>query len=115
MTPYLHNSTVCVIPMRTGYGIKNKTLEAMAAGIPVMASDRGLEGLTVEGDGVPLRALRANTAAEYAAAIGRLFDSAELRQKLAANGRKMIEEGFTWAIAGRRYEQVLLNATSLQA
>ncbi|MGI8933005.1 MAG: glycosyltransferase, partial [Phormidesmis sp.] len=111
MTPYLHNSTVCVIPMRTGYGIKNKTLEAMAAGIPVVASDRGLEGLTVEGDGVPLRALRANTAAEYAAAIGRLFDSAELRQKLAENGREMIEEEFTWAIAGSRYEQILLNAT----
>ncbi|WP_121970523.1 glycosyltransferase [Leptolyngbya sp. BC1307] len=111
MTPYLHNSTVCVIPMRTGYGIKNKTLEAMAAGIPVVASDRGLEGLTIEGKGIPLRALRANTAAEYAAAIGRLFDSAELRQKLAENGREMIEEEFTWAIAGSRYEQILLNAT----
>lgn len=111
MTPYLHDSTVCVIPMRTGYGIKNKTLEAMAAGIPVVASDRGLEGLTVEGDGVPLRALRANTAAEYAAAIGQLFDSAELRQTLAENGRKMIEEGFTWVIAGSRYEQILLKAT----
>ncbi len=111
MTPYLHDSTVCVVPMRTGYGIKNKTLEAMAAGIPVVASDRGLEGLSTEGDGVPLRALRANTADEYAAAIGRLFDSATLRQMLSENGRKMIEEGFTWAIAGSRYEQILLNAT----
>ncbi|MGB3294999.1 MAG: glycosyltransferase [Phormidesmis sp.] len=110
MMPYLHSSTVCVVPMRAGYGIKNKTLEAMAAGIPVVASDRGLEGLTVEGDGIPLRALRANTADEYGVAIMRLFESADLRQTLSRNGRALIEEEYTWAIAGSRYEQVLLNA-----
>lgn len=111
MTPYLHGSTVCVVPMRTGYGIKNKTLEAMAAGIPVVSSDRGLEGLAVDGGTVPLRALRANTAEEYAMAIGQLFESAELRQTLSENGRALIEQEYTWAIAGRQYEQVLLSAT----
>ncbi|MEO1620654.1 MAG: glycosyltransferase, partial [Cyanobacteria bacterium J06632_3] len=113
MTPYLHNATVCVIPMRTGYGIKNKTLEAMAAGVPVVASDRGLEGLTVDGEvdenDVPLRALRANTAQENATAIGRLFESAELRQTLSTNGRALIEAEYTWAIAGAQYEGVLFN------
>jgi polysaccharide biosynthesis protein PslH len=109
MTPYLHESTVCVVPMRTGYGIKNKTLEAMAAGIPVVASDRGLEGLTVDDGTVPLRALRANTAEEYAMAIAQLFDSAQLRQRLSENARAFIEQGYTWAIAGSKYEQILLN------
>lgn len=111
MTPYLHAATVCVVPMRTGYGIKNKTLEAMAAGVPVVASDRGLEGLEIDGENLPLRALRANTAGEYAAAIGRLFESAELRAQLSHNGRRFIEEGYTWAIAGHQYEQVLLSQT----
>jgi sugar transferase (PEP-CTERM/EpsH1 system associated) len=110
MTPYLHESTVCVVPMRTGYGIKNKTLEAMAAGIPVVASDRGLEGLAVDDNTVPLRALRANTAKEYADAISQLFDSAELRQQLSHNGRALIEQDYTWAIAGQQYEQILLSA-----
>ena len=107
MRPYLHESTVCVVPMRTGYGIKNKTLEAMAAGIPVVASDRGLEGLAVDGEAVPLRALRAASPTEYAMAIGRLFDSTALRQQLSENGRALIEQEYTWAIAGAQYEKVL--------
>jgi len=118
MTPYLHESTVCVVPMRTGYGIKNKTLEAMAAGIPVVASDRGLEGLAVDGDTTPqqaLRALRANTPAEYVTAIGRLFDSPELRQTLSKNGRVLIEQSYTWAIAGKQYEQVLTEKTQAKS
>ncbi|MEM6449830.1 MAG: glycosyltransferase family 4 protein [Cyanobacteria bacterium P01_D01_bin.105] len=105
MTSYLHHSTVCVVPMRTGYGIKNKTLEAMAAGIPVVASDRGLEGLPVN-DTI---AMRANTPEDYADAIGQLFESAELRQQLSSNGRSLIEREFTWKIAGDRYESLLSN------
>ena len=106
MVPYLHGATVCVVPMRTGYGIKNKTLEAMAAGVPVVASDRGLEGLAIS----ETTALRANTVEEYVAAIGKLFDSLDLRQQLAENGRALIEQEFTWKIAGDRYEKVLSGA-----
>ncbi len=108
MTPYLHEATVCVVPMRTGYGIKNKTLEAMAAGIPVVASDRGLEGLDVDGDATPTRALRAKTPSDYVEAIGRLFESSDLRQTLSKNGRELIEQRYTWAIAGSQYEKVLM-------
>ncbi|NEO54347.1 MAG: glycosyltransferase [Okeania sp. SIO3B5] len=108
MAEYLHQATVCVIPMRTGFGIKNKTLEAMAAGTPVVASDRGLEGLAVDGADTPLRALRANQVTEYVEAISRLFEDGQLRQRLSENGRSLIETEYTWEVQGQRYEQVLL-------
>jgi glycosyltransferase involved in cell wall biosynthesis len=108
MVEYLHKATVCVVPMRTGFGIKNKTLEAMAAGIPIVASDRGLEGLTVDSAGASLKALRANEPAEYVTAISRLFDNPQLRFELSRNGRQLIETEFTWNIAGKRYEQVCI-------
>ncbi len=107
MAEYLHQATVCVIPMRTGFGIKNKTLEAMAAGIPVVASDRGLEGLVIDDPQTPPRALRANTATEYIAAISQLFADASLRGHLANNARSLIESEYTWERAGQNYEQVL--------
>jgi glycosyltransferase involved in cell wall biosynthesis len=109
---YLHKSAVCVVPMRTGYGIKNKTLEAMAAGTPVVASDRGLEGLRVDGEGVPLRALRANQVSEYVSAISRLFEQRGLREKLAKNARSLVESEFTWEVAGKRYEKLLQSLLS---
>ena len=105
---YLHRSSVCVIPMRTGFGIKNKTLEAMAAGTPVVSSDRGLEGLTVDTDR-PC-ALRANNPDEYSAAITQLLDNMALRESISRHARAYIERDFTWEQAGRRYESAILGA-----
>ena len=104
---YLHKATISVVPLRTGFGIKNKTLESMAGGTPVVGSDRGLEGLKVDTPDVPLRALRANTVEEYVAAITRLFETPELRRQLSYNGRKLIEQNYTWESAAQLYEKIL--------
>jgi glycosyltransferase involved in cell wall biosynthesis len=96
--------------MRTGFGIKNKTLEAMAAGTPVVGSDRGLEGIEVDGDGVPLCALRANRVDEYVEAISRLFASADLRATLSYNARAMIEKEYSWFNLAKGYEQVIIDS-----
>jgi glycosyltransferase involved in cell wall biosynthesis len=108
MAEYLHRATVCVVPMRTGFGIKNKTLEAMAAGVPVVGSDRGLEGLAVDGENDPLTALRANQVEEYVNAISRLLENPELRGQLSKNGRSLVENTYTWEQAGERYEQAIV-------
>ncbi|MBD1936495.1 glycosyltransferase family 4 protein [Microcoleus sp. FACHB-68] len=102
----LHQASICVIPLRTGYGIKNKTLEAMAAGVPVVSGDRGLEGLDVKMN-EPVKALRANRVEEYIAAISRLFEDGRLREQLSRNARALIETEYTWEAVGQRYEKVL--------
>jgi glycosyltransferase involved in cell wall biosynthesis len=107
MAEYLHRSTICVVPMRTGFGIKNKTLEAMAAGVPVVGSDRGLEGLAVDHPDLPLRALRANHPAEYISAIDRLFQNPALRVELSQAARHFVEQTYTWQRAGKQYEALL--------
>ncbi len=108
MADYLHQATVCVVPMRTGFGIKNKTLEAMAAGTPVVGSDRGLEGLAIDGSTVPLRALRADRAEDYVAQIIRLLENSQLRQDISHNARTFVEIEYTWDYAGQCYEQMML-------
>ncbi len=107
LVEYLHQSTVCLIPLRVGLGIKTKTLESMATGIPIVGSDRALEGLPVDRPGVPLRALRANRLEEYVDAVSRVFDDPSLRAELSYNARQMLETEYTWERAGQRYVQVL--------
>jgi glycosyltransferase involved in cell wall biosynthesis len=101
---YLHQATLAVIAMRTGFGMKFKTLEAMAAGVPVVASDRGLEGMKVD---EPLSAWRANEIEEYIEAISRLFEDADLRATLSHNARQLIEQEYTWEKSSSEYERLL--------
>ncbi|PSF35529.1 glycosyl transferase family 1 [Aphanothece hegewaldii CCALA 016] len=109
---YLHQATVAVIPLRTGFGMKFKTLESMAAGVPVVGSDRALEGLSVDSSNVPLRALRANQVSEYVSAISRLFEDAPLRERLSHNGRVLIEQEYTWEYLGKQYTQLITGTPS---
>ncbi|MCT7950089.1 glycosyltransferase family 4 protein [Ancylothrix sp. C2] len=105
---YLHQATVCVIPMRVGFGIKNKTLEAMATGVPVVASERGLEGISLQTP-TGLTAIAANNTSEYIDSIVRLFENPQLRQQISQNARSLIENAYTWESVGKCYEQVLMD------
>ncbi|ERN40805.1 hypothetical protein KR51_00027950 [Rubidibacter lacunae KORDI 51-2] len=103
----LQRATVSVQPLPFGFGIEQSVLEAMAAGIPVVGSDRALEGLPVDGPGVPLAAMRAERHEEFVYAIGRLLQDVNLQARLTANARLLITKEFTWQQIGARYEQVV--------
>lgn len=109
MVEQLHQATVCVVPLRTGFGIKNKTLEAMAAGVPVVGSDRGLEGLAVDASHLSQRAIRANQVKDYIEAISRLFENPTLRTELSQAARVFVETEYTWDRVGQQYASVLTN------
>ncbi len=45
--PYYRDALAAVVPLRTGGGTRLKILEAMAAGVPVVSTELGAEGLAV--------------------------------------------------------------------
>jgi len=47
VVPYYRDALAAVVPLRTGGGTRLKILEAMAAGVPVVSSRQGAEGLAV--------------------------------------------------------------------
>ena len=51
--PWLQSAQVFVCPMLSGTGIKNKLLEAMASGLPCVATPLALQGLNVSAGQVP--------------------------------------------------------------
>lgn len=85
---YLATGTVFVLPMRQGGGIKIKALEAMAAGIPLVATPAGAEGLDAAVDGRDL--LIARTTTEFVAKTIAMLQNNALRQRIAHNARLMV-------------------------
>ena len=76
----LRECGVLVVPLRAGAGSRIKILEAMQAGIPVVTTAAGLEGL----DAQPGReVLSAETPAEFADAVDLLRSDSQARAALA--------------------------------
>ncbi|MFH1931756.1 MAG: glycosyltransferase family 4 protein [Pseudomonadota bacterium] len=98
---YYCSCDVFVCPLRTGAGIKNKILEAMACGCAIVTTPIGVEGLSVS-DGCEL--LIAKTAVDIASAIKLLFEDPDLRQRLSANARHHIKREFSF---GKTKERLL--------
>lgn len=86
-----------LVPLRIGAGTRLKVLEAMAAGLPVVATSRGCEGIAaVAGEHL----LTADTPREFAAACLRLLAEPELAAQLAVNARQLVKETCSWELIG---------------
>ena len=97
----LARSRVAVVPLLTGSGTRLKILEAWAAGLPVVSTTIGAEGLPVR-DGET--ALLADGGQAFAAAVTRLLACRELRQSLGSAGRLLLEKEFTWETAWKKLD-----------
>lgn len=101
MRVYLAQASVFVTPLRLGAGIKNKVLEALALRLPVVATPLSVDGIAVQhGE----HALIAASDEEIIAAVHRLLEDADQRERLAANGRSLIEDRYSWAQVAEQYE-----------
>ncbi|HUI56869.1 MAG TPA: glycosyltransferase [Bryobacteraceae bacterium] len=92
----LARARVAVVPVLAGSGTRVKILEAWAAGLPVVSTTIGAEGLPAR-HGEHL--LLADGAAAFAEAVSCLLDSRDLRLTLGAAGRRLVEREFTWETA----------------
>jgi glycosyltransferase involved in cell wall biosynthesis len=92
MFPLLRDAAVVAVPIRTGSGIKIKTIEAMAAGKAIVATELGCEGWDVV-DGVHLR--RADGAAAFADALVELLEDASARLCLGTAAQQLVRERYT--------------------
>jgi glycosyltransferase involved in cell wall biosynthesis len=96
--------SIAVVPLLSGSGTRVKILEAWAAGVPVVSTSIGAEGL-VSRSGETL--LLADTPATFAGAIDGLIETPELRRSLAAAGRRLYELEYTWEAAWKRLDAAL--------
>ena len=97
LAPYLRSARATIIPLRTGAGTRLKVLEAMAAGVPIVSTPFGVEGIDVR-DGEHV--LLAETPRELAAAAARLAVDDALCRALAERARRLAEARYDWRAVG---------------
>lgn len=106
--PYLARATVFVCPLRIGAGLKTKVLEALAMGIPLVATPLSLDGIAVRHGQSAIVA----EVTEIAAATLDLLRDETLRSRLTNGGRELVEKQYDWQRAAVRYEQLYDEITS---
>jgi polysaccharide biosynthesis protein PslH len=97
--PFYVDAAVSIVPLRIGGGTRLKIVEAMAAGVPVVSTPLGAEGLQAE-DGRHL--LLGQTPDELTEAILRIFTNESLADGLALEGRQLVEQHYDWRNIGKR-------------
>lgn len=81
-----------------------KAIQCMACGVPVVAAAVGVNREIIE-DGV--NSFLAATREEWIAKLSRLLSDADLRARMAAAGRRTIEEGYSLQVTAPRLAAVL--------
>lgn len=97
----LARARVGVVPLLAGSGTRIKILEAWAAGLPLVSTTIGAEGLPAC-DGEHL--LLADGGPAFAAAVSALLENPELRRNLAHAARLLLDKEFTWEAAWKKLE-----------
>ncbi len=97
--PIVQQAGMLVVPLRLGGGTRLKILDGMAMGKAIVSTSVGAEGLDVRAGEDILIADRAET---FAAAVLRLMEDGELRERLGRNGRKVVERDYDWNVLAER-------------
>jgi len=102
---YLKMAAVVAAPLRIARGIQNKVLEAMAMGIPVVATPQAFEGVEAE----PGRDLiLGGDVRKIAEGVIGLVKEGSLRKSIGDNARRIIEKNYCWSNNLEKLDNVLM-------
>jgi len=102
-----HQATVFLAPLKGPGGTRLKILGAMAAGVPVVTTPVGIEGIDAKDE---VQVLVRQSEKELAEAVVELIKNKKLYQKISQAARILIEKTYTYkaiaAVLDRIYRQV---------
>lgn len=103
MFDYLSKIDIYISPLLSGSGMKNKVLEALSVGLPLIASNISVDGIDGLIDNYNFIS-SGNNPEEWVNKILSLGTNPELQFFLSKNGRKLVSEYYSW----ERFAQDLL-------
>jgi O-antigen biosynthesis protein len=109
LRPYLAKSSLAVVPVRLGAGIRGKVLEAWAMGKAVVSTSLGCAGLDArQGENLWI----ADKAADFADSVVTLLRNDELRRALGEDGRQTVERLYGYDMFMKKHEEAYYSLLS---
>jgi polysaccharide biosynthesis protein PslH len=102
--PYYRDALAAIVPLRTGGGTRLKILEAMAAGVPIISTPLGAEGLAVS-NGKNALIVDANDAESWINHIVSLTESPAHRTQIIDAAHRLVETRYDWAHLGAKLRE----------
>lgn len=99
VAPYYEDALAAIVPLRSGAGTRLKILEAMAAGVPVISTTLGAEGLAVSpGQDI----LIADGEESWIKALASISGAGSEQRwgAIASAGRSLVESRYDWEVLG---------------
>lgn len=92
---YIAGMDIFISPLFLGSGMKNKILEALSTGVPVIASEVSVEGIDgmVESENY---VLCDKNPENWARAIVNLYQNIDKRRSIAEKGKELVETLYSW-------------------
>jgi glycosyltransferase involved in cell wall biosynthesis len=100
-------AAVFVAPILTGGGIIVKILDGLAAGVPVVTTTRGNEGIGADGEAI----LIADSPDIFALSVIRLLKNRELRAAMGECGRQYVRHTFSPAVFASTLDETYAELT----
>lgn len=91
--PHLAKCHATVVPLLAGGGTRLKILEVMAAGLPVVSTAVGAEGLPIVAD---RHLLIADTAEKFGSQVATILRDRAMAERLVESARTEVVESHTW-------------------
>ena len=111
LTPLLESARAMVVPVRFGAGVKGKITQGMAAGLPVVTTPVGAEGLEgVDNENM----LVGDTTEALAERIVRIAEDDALWQTLSSGGQRLVAANCSLEVLDERMRELLAASPSDQ-
>ena len=107
ISPLLRRARLLLAPLRYGAGMKGKVTQCLAAGLPVVTTPIGAEGLAPEGVDAEQSLLIGEDTRGLIDATIRLYRDDDLWQRLSRAGQASIKENCSTQVVSERLGQLL--------
>jgi glycosyltransferase involved in cell wall biosynthesis len=103
---YYASAACVVVPLRVGSGTRLKILEAMAAGVPIVATRLGAEGIDAAHD---VHLLLGDSGPEIILAVDHILNSTETSLRFVTAARDLVVRCYDWVKLGKKLYEIHQN------